>query len=71
MNSGSEATDTAIKIARKWGYCVKGIPSNQAKILTISGNYHGKLTGPLSASDNSKIREGNAIPSYIYMKQNS
>ncbi|KAL6251252.1 hypothetical protein RBB50_001460 [Rhinocladiella similis] len=58
MNSGSEATDTAIKIARKWGYCVKGIDEDKAKIITLSGNYHGKLLGPLSASDNPKITKG-------------
>jgi ornithine--oxo-acid transaminase len=58
MNSGSEAVDLAIKIARKWGYSVKGIPPNEAMILTITGNYHGKSLGPLSGSSNQKIKNG-------------
>ncbi|KAL4971417.1 pyridoxal phosphate-dependent transferase [Aspergillus desertorum] len=47
MSSGSEAVDVAIKIARKWGYNMKGIPENKAKILTVTGKYHGKVLGPL------------------------
>ncbi|KAK4940218.1 hypothetical protein LTR10_019647 [Elasticomyces elasticus] len=58
MNSGSEATDLAIKLARKWGYKVKGIPPNEAMVVTLAGNYHGKTLGPLSASNNATIREG-------------
>jgi ornithine--oxo-acid transaminase len=56
MNSGSEAVETGIKIARKWGYNVKGIPSDQALVLTIKDNYHGKTMGPLSASSTEYIR---------------
>ncbi|KAB8217739.1 pyridoxal phosphate-dependent transferase [Aspergillus novoparasiticus] len=58
MSSGSEAIDLAIKIARKWGYKVKGIPPDQAKVLTVTGNYHGKILGPLSASSNEDIKDG-------------
>ena len=58
MNSGSEAVDLAIKVVRKWGYVVKGIEPDQALVVTISGNYHGKSLGPLSASNNDKIRSG-------------
>lgn len=58
MNSGSEGIDLAIKIARKWGHNVKGIQSDEAKILTVTGNYHGKTLGPLSGSSNKDIKEG-------------
>lgn len=58
MSSGSEAIDLAIKIGRKWGYNVKGIPPDQAKILTVTGNYHGKILGSLSGSSNEDIKDG-------------
>jgi len=61
MNSGSESVDLAIKVARKWGYNVKGIQPDEALVITITGNYHGKSLGPLSASDNGKIRNGRII----------
>ena len=41
MNTGAEAVETAIKISRKWGYQVKGIPENQAKIIVCENNFHG------------------------------
>jgi ornithine--oxo-acid transaminase len=58
MSSGSEAVDLAIKIARKWGYNVKGIKADQAKILTVTGNYHGKILAPLGGSSFASIKEG-------------
>lgn len=58
MNSGSEAVDLAIKISRKWGYNVKGIQPGDAKILTVTSNYHGKTLAPLSGSSNRDIKEG-------------
>ena len=42
MNSGAEAVETALKLARRWGYEVKGIPANQAEILVCSDNFHGR-----------------------------
>ena len=57
-NSGSEAIDVSIRIARKWGYQVKGIPRGEALILTASANYHGRTMMPLSSSENPKYREG-------------
>lgn len=42
MNTGAEAVETAIKIARKWGYKVKGIPENQALVLSAQNNFHGR-----------------------------
>ncbi|MDX9705095.1 MAG: aminotransferase class III-fold pyridoxal phosphate-dependent enzyme, partial [Weeksellaceae bacterium] len=51
MNTGAEAVETAIKIARKWGYEKKGIPSGQAKILVCNGNFHGRTTTIISFSN--------------------
>ena len=50
MNTGAEAVETAIKIARKWAYDVKGVPVGQAKIITCEGNFHGRTTTIVSFS---------------------
>ena len=50
MNSGAEAVETALKIARKWAYEVKGVPDGQAKILTASENFHGRTLAIVSFS---------------------
>lgn len=42
MNSGAEAVETALKLARRWGYKVKGIPENEALIIVCDGNFHGR-----------------------------
>ena len=42
MNTGAEAVETAVKIARKWGYKVKGIPQNEALVLSVGENFHGR-----------------------------
>ena len=42
MNSGAEADETALKLCRRWGYDVKGIPENEAKIVVCEGNFHGR-----------------------------
>jgi ornithine--oxo-acid transaminase len=42
MNTGAEAVETGIKIARKWGYKVKGIPENKAIVLSAENNFHGR-----------------------------
>ncbi|NBW36110.1 MAG: aminotransferase class III-fold pyridoxal phosphate-dependent enzyme, partial [Cytophagia bacterium] len=44
MNSGAEANETAIKLARKWGYTKKGIPDNEAVIIAVKKNFHGRTT---------------------------
>src|SRR6185312_13988149 len=44
MNSGAEAVETAIKVSRKWGYKVKGVPSGKATIIVAAGNFHGRTT---------------------------
>ena len=50
MNSGAEAVETAIKVSRKWGYLVKGVPENQATIVVMEGNFHGRTTTIVSFS---------------------
>ena len=50
MNSGAEADETAIKLARKWGYNVKGVPDNEAKIVVCENNFHGRTTTIISFS---------------------
>ncbi len=50
MNTGAEANETAIKIARKWGYEKKGIPENEAVIVAVEHNFHGRTTTIISAS---------------------
>ena len=51
MNTGAEAVETAIKLARKWGYEKKDIPSNQAKIIVCENNFHGRTITIISASN--------------------
>jgi len=50
MNSGAEAVETALKIARKWAYQVKGVPRPQAEIIVAAGNFHGRTITIVSAS---------------------
>jgi ornithine--oxo-acid transaminase len=58
MNSGAEANETAIKLARKWGYLRKGIPDNQAVIVGVKQNFHGRTTTIISASTDTSARKG-------------
>jgi ornithine--oxo-acid transaminase len=58
MNSGAEAVETAIKMVRKWGYKVKGVPENQAQIIVCSGNFQGRTTTIISFSDVPQYRDG-------------
>lgn len=58
MNTGAEAVETAIKIARKWGYKVKGVPAGQASIVVGHGNFHGRTTTIVSFSDDPDARDG-------------
>ncbi|MBB5156361.1 ornithine--oxo-acid transaminase [Saccharopolyspora phatthalungensis] len=50
MNSGAEAVESAIKIARKWSYRVKGVPENRAEIIVAGSNFHGRTTTIVSFS---------------------
>jgi ornithine--oxo-acid transaminase len=51
MNTGAEAVETAIKIARKWAYEVKGVEKNHAKIIVCNNNFHGRTTSIISFSN--------------------
>ncbi|KAL4804403.1 pyridoxal phosphate-dependent transferase [Aspergillus unguis] len=57
MNTGAEAVETGIKIARKWGYKVKGIPENEALILSAENNFHGRTMAAISLSSDPESRE--------------
>jgi len=57
MNSGAEANETAIKLARKWGYLKKGIPDNEAVIVAVRKNFHGRTTTIISASTDPAARK--------------
>ena len=50
MNTGAEAVETAIKVSRKWGYQVKGVPAGRASIIAMEGNFHGRTTTIVSFS---------------------
>ncbi|MGN6780360.1 MAG: ornithine--oxo-acid transaminase [Marmoricola sp.] len=56
MNSGAEAVETALKLARKWGYQVKGVPEGRARIVVMEGNFHGRTTTIVSFSDDPDAR---------------
>ena len=58
MNSGAEANETAIKLARKWGYTKKGIPDNKAVIIAAKQNFHGRTTTIISASSDPSSKAG-------------
>lgn len=57
MNSGAEANESAIKLARKWGYTKKGIPDNEAVIVAVKKNFHGRTTTIISASTDPSARK--------------
>lgn len=58
MNSGAEAVETAIKMARKWGYLKKGVARNKATVICAKGNFHGRTTTVVSFSTEPQYREG-------------
>ena len=72
MNTGAEAVETAIKIARKWGYEKKGIPTNQAKIIVCQNNFHGRTVTIISASNDPVATEnfGPFTPGMVSIKYN-
>ncbi len=73
MNSGAEAVETAIKLARKWGYEVKGIPQDQAEIIVVDGNFHGRTISIISCSTEPAYRKdfGPFTPGFITVPYNS
>ena len=58
MNTGVEGDETAIKLARKWAYDVKGIPQYKAKIIFCEGNFHGRTMAAISASTDPECKDG-------------
>lgn len=58
MNTGAEADETAIKLARKWGYMKKGIPENEAKIVVCADNFHGRTITIISMSTDPEAYSG-------------
>ena len=67
MNSGAEAVETALKLARRWGYKVKGIPENEALIIVCNGNFHGRTITivTLSNDPDSYYQYGPFTPGFI------
>ena len=67
MNSGAEAVETAIKVARKWVYAVKGIPKYNAEIIVAEGNFHGRTTTIVSFSTEQFYKEmfGPFTPGFV------
>ena len=67
MNSGAEAVETAIKLARKWAYQIKGVPRYQAEIIVCSGNFHGRTTTVISFSSEPLYKEefGPFMPGFV------
>jgi len=58
MNSGAEAVETALKMARKWGHKVKGIPEGKAEIIVCANNFHGRTISIVSFSTDEQYRDG-------------
>jgi ornithine--oxo-acid transaminase len=58
MNTGAEAVETGIKVARKWGYEVRGVPDGEAVIIVFDGNFHGRTTTIVSFSSDPDAHDG-------------
>lgn len=69
MNSGAEAVETAIKAARKWGYCVKGVERDSAEIIVCEGNFHGRTTTIISFSSEPQYKDlfGPHTPGFVFV----
>ncbi len=67
MNSGAEAVETALKLARKWAYRVKGVPRHQAEIITCEGNFHGRTISIVTFSTEPLYRDdfGPFTPGFV------
>lgn len=72
MNTGAEAVETAIKLARRWGYQVKGIEENKAKIIVCAGNFHGRTVNIISFSNDPESNKdfGPYTPGYEIIPYN-
>jgi ornithine--oxo-acid transaminase len=58
MNSGAEAVESAIKVARKWGYEIKGVPQDRAEIVVCANNFHGRTLTIVGSSSDATTRDG-------------
>jgi ornithine--oxo-acid transaminase len=67
MNTGAEAVETAIKVARKWGYTTRGVPHDEAVIVVFDGNFHGRTTTIVSFSSDPDARDdfGPYTPGFV------
>ncbi|HJQ14848.1 MAG TPA: ornithine--oxo-acid transaminase [Anaerolineales bacterium] len=67
MNSGAEAVETALKLARKWAYQVKGVPRHEAEIITAAGNFHGRTISIITFSSEPLYRDdfGPFTPGFV------
>ncbi|MVT11231.1 ornithine--oxo-acid transaminase [Chitinophaga tropicalis] len=72
MNTGVEAVETAMKLCRRWGYVVKGIPENKAKIIVCANNFHGRTINVISFSTDpsSRTNFGPFTPGYEVIPYN-
>ena len=72
MNTGAEAVETALKLARKWAYKKKGIANNKAKIIVCDGNFHGRTITVISMSNDPDAREnyGPYTPGFMSIPYN-
>ena len=72
MNTGVEGGETAIKLCRRWGYVIKGIAENQAKIIFAEGNFWGRTLGAISSSTDESSRKqfGPFMPGYVIVPYN-
>ncbi|MCD4651103.1 MAG: ornithine--oxo-acid transaminase [Candidatus Cloacimonetes bacterium] len=72
MNTGVEGVETALKLARKWSYNVKGIPENQAKIIVCENNFHGRTLAVISASTDPDAYKGYGpyLPGFVKIPYN-
>ena len=72
MNTGVEAVETALKLCRRWGYQVKGIPDGKAKIIVCGGNFHGRTITVISFSTDpdSKSQFGPYTPGFVVIPYN-
>ena len=70
MNSGAEAVETAVKLARKWAYQVKKVPRHQAEIIVAAGNFHGRTVTIVSFSTEPSYRDdfGPFTPGFVTVK---
>jgi ornithine--oxo-acid transaminase len=72
MNTGVEGGETAIKLARKWGYTIKGIEENKAKVVFVEGNFWGRTIAAISSSSDPSSYSGFGpfVPGYVVVPYN-